>query len=378
VSLFDKFKSQKSKTAKGGAEPESILETKGNPVIEQAETEKPETPETEKAWPETDGVETEIVKKEEAALSFVERMKKSLSKTRENFTGRIETLIKNNRSLDDDFWDDIEDILIQADCGMKVTMNLVEQMKQAAKKNKIRESSQVLDIMREEIANIIGREPAAVNWAASGPTIIMVVGVNGVGKTTSIAKLAYRYKKEGRKVLLAAADTFRAAAIDQLQIWADRVGVEMIKHQEKADPGAVVFDALSAAGARKVDVLIIDTAGRLQNKVNLMNEIGKIRKIIERERPDAPNEVLLVLDATTGQNALSQAQVFSEVSGITGIVLTKLDGTAKGGIVLALARELNIPLKYVGMGEGLEDLRDFSPAVFAKALMYRDKTEREN
>ncbi|MDR1160350.1 MAG: signal recognition particle-docking protein FtsY [Syntrophomonadaceae bacterium] len=311
-------------------------------------------------------------------MNFVERMKKSLSKTRENFTGKIEALIKNNRSLDDDFWEDVEDILIQADCGMKVTMNLVEKMKQTAKKNKIKESSQVLNIMQEEIANIIGRESMVINWAASGPTIIMVVGVNGVGKTTSIAKLAYRYKKEGRKVLLAAADTFRAAAIDQLQIWADRVGVDMIKHQEKADPGAVVFDALSAAEARKADILIIDTAGRLQNKVNLMNEIGKIRRIIERERPDAPHEVLLVLDATTGQNAVSQAQVFLEVSGITGIVLTKLDGTAKGGIVLALAQELNIPLKYVGIGEGLEDLRDFSPTVFAKALMYSDKAALEN
>ena len=206
----------------------------------------------------------------------------------------------------------------------------------------------------------------------------MVVGVNGAGKTTSIAKLAYRFKQEGLNVLLAAADTFRAAAIDQLQIWADRVGVELIKHREGSDPGAVVFDAISAARARSADILIIDTAGRLQNKTNLMRELSKVRKIIEREIGQDPQEVLLVLDATTGQNAISQARIFQEATGVTGIVLTKLDGTAKGGIVLAIARELDIPVKLIGIGETLDDLRDFDPNLFAQALFDNDNNNNHN
>ncbi len=312
-------------------------------------------------------VEAEEEKKE-PVLSLFKRMKNSLSKTRENITGKIEDLVKKYKAIDEDFWEEIEEILIQADCGVNVSLELVERMRKRANDNKLKDTSEIIRLLQDEVIDILGGETKPVNLDTSQPTIIMVVGVNGVGKTTSIAKLAHRYKQEGRKVMLVAGDTFRAAAIDQLQIWADRVGVDMIKHQEGSDPGAVVFDALSALGPRKIDVMIIDTAGRLQNKTNLMNEIGKVRKIIDRERPGAPQEVLLVLDATTGQNAISQAKVFSEVTGVTGIILTKLDGTAKGGIVIALAGELSIPVKLVGIGETLDDLRDFSPEVFAQAL----------
>ena len=230
-------------------------------------------------------------------------------------------------------------------------------------------------MIREEIKKLLDHGDAPLNIAPEKPAVILVVGVNGTGKTTSIAKLAYKLKQEQQKVMLAAADTFRAAAIDQLQIWADRVGVDIIKHQEGSDPGAVVYDAINAAQARQADVLIIDTAGRLQNKTNLMKEIGKVRNIIGREMPGAPHEVLLVLDATTGQNAISQARIFEEVTGVTGLILTKLDGTAKGGIVLAIVKELNIPVKLVGIGEGLEDLRDFSPQIFAEALFAEEDQE---
>ena len=374
MSIFDKFRSKK-KEPDGESETEKTAvldeETATQNIIEPAGTSSEEmsldqAPEAVAAisWEKEDT---------KPALSLFDRMKKGLAKSRENITGKIESLIKSHKNLDDFFWDEMEEILIQADCGVQVAVGLVEQVKETAQKNKLKESAQVMDILREEIKNLMGSEPAPLHWADQGPTIIMVVGVNGVGKTTSIAKLAHRYKLEGRKVLLVAADTFRAAAIDQLQIWSERAGVEMIKHQEGADPSAVVFDALNALNPRAIDVMIIDTAGRLQNKSNLMSEIGKIRRIIDRERTGAPHEVLLVLDATTGQNAISQAKIFSEVTGVTGIVLTKLDGTAKGGIVLALAKELNIPVKFVGMGESIEDLRDFSPEIFAEALLYKEE-----
>jgi len=301
-------------------------------------------------------------------VSLMERFKTGLSKTRKNIGDKIDTLIKSTRKLDDEFWEELEDILIQADVGMNTSLELVGKIKMAAAKRKIKEPEEVTGLIQDEITQLLGNSPEPLNISGSGPAVILVVGVNGAGKTTSIAKLAYRLKRENHQVMLAAGDTFRAAAIDQLQIWADRVGVELIKHQEGSDPGAVVFDAISAARARKVDVLIIDTAGRLQNKANLMKEIGKVRRVIERELPGAPQEVLLVLDATTGQNAISQAKIFREATGVTGIILTKLDGTAKGGIVIAVAQELDIPVKMVGIGESLEDLRDFSPQIFAQAI----------
>ncbi|MGI5879377.1 MAG: signal recognition particle-docking protein FtsY [Syntrophomonadaceae bacterium] len=297
-----------------------------------------------------------------------DKFKRGLTKTRQNISNKIETLVKSTRKLDDDFWDELEEILIEADVGVPTSLELVKNVKAAAKKHKINEPEQVTALIRDEIKSLLETSENRLLINEQQPAVILVVGVNGAGKTTSIAKLAYRFNNENKKVLLAAADTFRAAAIDQLQIWADRIGVDIIKLQEGADPGAVVYDALNAARARKAEVLIIDTAGRLQNKTNLMKEIGKLRKIIEREIPGAPHEVLLVLDATTGQNAISQAKIFEEVTGVSGIILTKLDGTAKGGIVLAIAKELEIPVKLVGIGEGLEDLRDFSAEAFASAL----------
>ncbi len=300
-----------------------------------------------------------------------------MSKTRENLAGKIQELVKNTRKLDEDFWEELEEILIQADVGMNTSVELVEKIRQAAKKQHINDANEVLHLIQQEIALLL-QNTQPLNLGGPKPAIIMVVGVNGAGKTTSIAKLAYRFKQEGLNVLLAAADTFRAAAIDQLQIWADRVGVELIKHREGSDPGAVVFDAISAARARSADILIIDTAGRLQNKTNLMRELSKVRKIIEREIGQDPQEVLLVLDATTGQNAISQARIFQEATGVTGIVLTKLDGTAKGGIVLAIARELDIPVKLIGIGETLDDLRDFDPNLFAQALFDNDNNNNHN
>lgn len=300
--------------------------------------------------------------------SLFEKLKKGLTKTRQNITEKIDTLVKSTKKLDEDFYEELEEILIQADVGVNTSLELVANIKAAVKKQKINEAFEVTRLIKEEIARILDTSAIPLNNSVDKPTIILVVGVNGAGKTTSIAKMAYRFKNDHKKVLLAAGDTFRAAAIDQLQVWADRVGVELIKHQEGSDPGAVVFDSINAARARKADILIIDTAGRLQNKTNLMKEIGKVRKVIDQEMPGAPHEVLLVLDATTGQNAISQAKIFEEATGVTGIILTKLDGTAKGGIVLAVAKELNIPVKLVGVGEGMEDLRDFSARDFADAL----------
>ncbi len=320
--------------------------------------------------PGTNGADQQPAEKTKTGL--FERFKVSLSKTRENLGDKIGSLVKITKKLDDQFYEELEDILIQADVGMNTSLELVNNIKIAAKKRKINDPAEVTALIREEIANLLGSAPAPLNIGSENPSVILVVGVNGAGKTTTIGKLAHRYKSQNLKVMLAAGDTFRAAAIDQLQIWADRVGVEMIKHQEGSDPGAVVYDAVNAARARQANILIIDTAGRLQNKVNLMKEIGKVRKVIEREMPSAPHEVLLVLDATTGQNAISQARIFGEATGVTGIVLTKLDGTAKGGIVLAVAKELDIPVKLVGIGEGLEDLRDFSPEIFAEALCSKD------
>lgn len=300
--------------------------------------------------------------------SWFDKMKSGLSKTRKNLTEKVEALVKRTGNIDEEFWEELEDILIQADVGVKTSFSLVKNIRGKARKEGIKEAAAVIGLLREEVERILASSETDTEAIGEKPHIILVVGVNGAGKTTSIAKLAYKYKSEKRKVLLAAGDTYRAAAIDQLQAWADRVEVELIKHQEGSDPGAVVFDAIVAARARKSNILIIDTAGRLQNKTNLMKEISKIKKVIEREGPGTESEVLLVLDATTGQNAISQARLFQEATGISGIVLTKLDGTAKGGIVLAIADELRLPVKYVGIGEAMDDLRKFSASVFAEAL----------
>ncbi len=380
MAFFDKFKwGKKDKAAEDNENPLSDPELEGyngedsqDEELEIPDLNEPkeilDIPELEGNAPPNGLLETEIVAAEKAKGGLFERLKIGLSKTRKNLGDKIDSLVKITKKLDDEFYEELEDILIQADVGMNTSLELVSNIKNAAKKQKVNDPAEVTQLIQDEIAKLLGVNSSPLNICAEKPSIILVVGVNGAGKTTTIAKLAHRYKNENLKVMLAAGDTFRAAAIDQLQIWADRVGVELIKHQEGSDPGAVVYDAVSAARARQADVLIIDTAGRLQNKTNLMKEIGKVRKVIEREIPSAPHEVLLVLDATTGQNAISQARIFGEATGVTGIVLTKLDGTAKGGIVISVVKELDIPVKLVGIGESLEDLRDFSPEIFAQAL----------
>ena len=270
--------------------------------------------------------------------------------------------------LDDDFYDELEETLIMADMGMEATEEAVEALRTRCKERKIKDQEGARACMREILTQELSAAETGMDLSRR-PAVVLFIGVNGVGKTTTIGKLAARWRKEGKKVLLAAGDTFRAAAADQLTIWADRAGVEIVKQHEGADPASVVYDALSAAKARNVDVVLVDTAGRLHNKANLMNELNKISRVIDRECPDSSRETLLVLDATTGQNGLIQAKQFKEAAGLTGIVLTKLDGTAKGGIVVAIARELGLPVKFVGLGEGAEDLQPFDPEAYAEALL---------
>ena len=270
--------------------------------------------------------------------------------------------------LDDDFYDELEESLVMADMGAETTMEAVEELKQRCKRNKIKDTDGAKACMKEILAEILTVGDPRGDMSRT-PAVVLFIGVNGVGKTTSIGKLAARWKGEGKRVLLCAGDTFRAAAADQLTIWSERAGVDIIKQHEGADPAAVVYDAMSAAKARKTDVVLVDTAGRLHNKQNLMNELNKISRVIDRECPDASRETLLVLDATTGQNGLIQAKQFGESAGITGIVLTKLDGTAKGGIVIAIAKELGVPVKYVGVGEQVGDLQPFDAKAFVEALL---------
>ena len=292
-----------------------------------------------------------------------------LTKTRDGFASAVNDLVSRFREVDEDFFDDLEDLLIQADVGVTTTMDLVEDLKEEVKRRNLKDPVAVRDALVEVVANRLQEDEAdrELNMQ-DGLTVILFVGVNGVGKTTTIGKLAHQLKSEGRSVMLAAGDTFRAGAIDQLQVWGERVGVPVIRQAEGSDPAAVVFDAVQAAKSRGVDVLICDTAGRLQNKVNLMKELEKVKRVIEREVPNGPHEVLLALDATTGQNAMVQAKAFKEATNVSGIVLTKLDGTAKGGIVLAIRNELDIPVKYVGLGEKVDDLQAFDPEQFVYGL----------
>ncbi|ABZ84730.1 signal recognition particle-docking protein ftsy [Heliomicrobium modesticaldum Ice1] len=298
---------------------------------------------------------------------FFSRLKEGLTRTRQNLVEKVEALVTGRPKIDEELFEELEEALISADVGADTSLDLVERLRQTVKAQKIGDPARIKDLLQEEVARILGEQAQPVAFDHQ-PTVVLIVGVNGVGKTTTIAKLAHRWKQEGRKVLLAAGDTFRAAAIDQLEIWGQRVGVEVIRHQEGSDPSAVAFDAVQAAVSRGVDVLIIDTAGRLHNKSHLMNELSKINRVLDRALPGAPHETLLVLDATTGQNAVSQARLFSEAVGLTGLVLTKLDGTAKGGVILAIAAEMQAPVKFIGIGEKMDDLRDFDPPEFARAL----------
>lgn len=301
-----------------------------------------------------------------------ETYKTGMQKTRQSFTEKFTDLIARYRQVDEDFFEELEEALIMADVGVMTVMDLIEALKMEVKRRNIKDTSLVKEVISEKLVEIYYQGESEsidqINIQENELTVILVVGVNGVGKTTSIGKLANQYKQAGKRVVLAAGDTFRAGAIEQLEEWGKRAEVEVIKQSEGSDPAAVIFDGIKAAKSRNADILICDTAGRLQNKVNLMNELEKIQRIIEREVPNAPHEVLLVLDATTGQNALSQAKTFSQATNVSGIVLTKLDGTAKGGIVLAIKNELNIPVKLVGFGEQVNDLQQFDAHAFVYGL----------
>lgn len=323
----------------------------------------------------------EMPEEPEEKLGFFGRLKKGLQKTRADFNGKMASVFTFGRKIDDDFYDDLEETLIQSDVGVRTAMDLVDRLRERQKAEKIKETEVLQKALEDEIENILlaeGEQENKITVEDGKLNVILIVGVNGAGKTTTIGKMAHYYRTQGKKVLLAAADTFRAAAIEQLCEWGKRVNVPVIRQNDGSDPGAVVFDACQAAKSRKTDVLIVDTAGRLQNKKNLMEELRKIHKIINREAPGSNIECLLVLDSGTGQNAISQAQLFGEVVDLTGIILTKLDGTAKGGVVIGITNELNLPVKMIGVGEGINDLREFVPADFARALFESDNAEASN
>lgn len=310
--------------------------------------------------------------------SVTEKFKEGLTKTRDNFSGKVNDLVARYRKVDEDFFEELEEIMIQADVGFDTVMKLIDDLKMEVKRRNIQDPQEVQSVISEKLVDIYnaGEEQSSkLNIQENGLTVILFVGVNGVGKTTTIGKLSYKFKNEGKKVLLAAGDTFRAGAIEQLEVWGERAGVDVIKQAEGSDPAAVMYDAIQAAKSRKADILLCDTAGRLQNKVNLMKELEKVKRVIEKEIPGAPHEVILVLDATTGQNALIQAKTFKEVTNVSGIVLSKLDGTAKGGIVLAIRNELKIPVKFVGLGEKMDDLQEFDAERYVYGL-FADQVEK--
>ena len=300
-------------------------------------------------------------------MSFFEKLKQGLTRTKEAITGKVNEVFSNFRKVDENLLEELEEALILSDVGAETAMKIVDNLRKRIKLEKIEDSEKVKDALKEEIYKILTEKDNSLNLSTK-PAIMLVVGVNGAGKTTSIGKIAANLKAEGKKVLVAAADTFRAAAIEQLEVWTERAGVDIIKRPEGSDPASVVFDAISKTKSGDYDVVIIDTAGRLHTKKNLMDELGKMQRIIDRELPDAAKEVLIVLDGTTGQNALIQAKEFSEVTNITGIILTKLDGTAKGGVVIGICSELNVPVKLIGVGEKIEDLQVFNAEENAKAL----------
>ena len=339
-------------------------------AVEKVEETSEETVESVEA-DETEEVEEvaeveEQPVEEEKPKGFFAKIKAGLSKTRNNIISSVENVLSAFTKIDEDLYEELEEALIMADIGVETSLYIIEKLREKVKDEKIHDPAEVKGAIIRVITEILEKDDEP--FELPHPSVVLVIGVNGVGKTTTIGKLTHNYMEKGKTVLLAAADTFRAAAIDQLQVWADRNNAQLIKHQENSDPGAVVYDAVQAAKARNTDILICDTAGRLHNKKNLMEELRKISRIVNKEYPDAKVETLLVLDATTGQNALQQAKLFKEVADITGLVLTKLDGTAKGGIVLAIKHEMNIPVRYIGVGEQMDDLQEFNSKDFAKAL----------
>ncbi len=311
----------------------------------------------------------EVLGTTDKKLGFFEKLKKGLTKTRDDFSNKIDGIIQSYKKIDEELFEDLEEVLVTSDVGINTTMELIDNLRLRIKEEKITEPEAVKELLKDEIRKIM--EVSILNNKLNiepSPAVILVVGVNGVGKTTTIGKLSNNFRKQGKKVLIAAGDTYRAAAIEQLEEWSKRSGVEFIAHSEGSDPAAVIFDGIQAAKARKADILICDTAGRLHNKSNLMQELNKIFRVVEKEYGNASKEILLVLDATTGQNAIIQAKVFKEVANITGVALTKLDGTAKGGVIIALHSELNIPVKLVGVGEGIDDLQEFIVEDFVDAI----------
>ncbi|MFZ4450176.1 signal recognition particle-docking protein FtsY [Salibacterium aidingense] len=314
--------------------------------------------------------------------AVTEKFKEGLTKTRDSFAEQMNELFAQYRTVDEEFFEELEEILIGADAGVSTVMELIDELKEEAKRRNIKDSKNIAPLITEILAEKLDKsgQDTALNIQEKDMTVILFVGVNGVGKTTTIGKMAHSFKQEGKTVVMAAGDTFRAGAIEQLDVWGDRVGVDVVKQQAGSDPAAVMYDAIQSARSKGADVLLCDTAGRLQNKVNLMKELEKVKRVISREIPDAPHEVLLVLDATTGQNAMSQAKTFQEATEVTGIALTKLDGTAKGGIVLAVRNELDIPVKLVGLGEGMDDMQPFEAEQFVYGLFKElvEEQEKEN
>ena len=340
----------------------TIAEGKKQAAILEAEADKSQSLELTN--------KTQEEKKDE--LSWFQRLSIGLTKTREGFVGKLKKLVFGTTKIDDDLMDELEETLFEADVGVKTTEELLNNLKKKVEDEEIKDPNVIYESLRDQLRNKLAKYTEAPRFNDKGLTVFIIIGVNGVGKTTTIAKLANKYKNDGKKVILAAGDTFRAAAIDQISIWGERVGVEVIRGQEGGDPGALVFDAIHAAKKREADLLIIDTAGRMHVKANLMAELNKVMKIVQKESEGGPHEIFLVLDATTGQNAVQQAKQFNEIIPITGLVVTKLDGTAKGGVLFAVEEELNAPVKFIGVGEKMDDLMPFEPEKFLEALFADD------
>ena len=358
---------------------DEITEKRAKTVVpEEKETKAPE--DLEKKTPEVKTESSAIVEKAESEpepeLTWFQRLTKGLTKTRTGFIGKLKKLVFGTTKIDDDLMDELEETLFEADVGVKTTEELLNNLRKKVEEEEIKDPNIIYDSLKEQLRNKLSKYTEAPRINPNGLTVFIIIGVNGVGKTTTIAKLANKYKKDGKKVILAAGDTFRAAAIDQISIWGERAGVEVIRGQEGGDPGALVFDAIHAAKKREADLLIIDTAGRMHVKANLMAELNKVMKIVQKESDGGPQEIFLVLDATTGQNAVQQAKQFNEIIPITGLVVTKLDGTAKGGVLFAVEEELNAPVKFIGVGEKMDDLMPFEPEKFLEAL-FSDDTDKK-
>ena len=373
--FFDKFKSKKDdeevKNTEEDLQQEELENSQSNENIEKSEEvveDKNEDSGTDsKKYPE----ESEEINedKEENKEGFFEKLKNSLLKTRDNISNKIDQVLANYRTVDEELFEEIEETLISADIGVETTLKIVAQLRDKVKLNNIQDPSEIKNVLADILKENIINDKIDNNLNVDDKTIILVVGVNGVGKTTTIGKLAMKYKKDGKKVLMVAADTFRAAAIEQLTEWANRAKVDIISHKEGSDPASVVFDGVSAMKSRDADILICDTAGRLHNKKNLMNELNKIKRVIEKEYPEAKKEILLIVDGTTGQNAIIQAKEFMNATDLTGAIITKLDGTAKGGMIFPLEMELGIPVKFIGIGEQVHDLVKFEPEKFIEAII---------